>query len=619
MCGIAGWIDRRGDASEFMPIAEAMAETLACRGPDASGIYMSRTAAIVHRRLVVVDPEGGAQPMERRVGERLYVITYNGELYNTAELRDDLTARGWRFFTRSDTEVLLVAYMQWGPGCLERLNGIFAFAIWNEADQTLFLARDRLGVKPLFYADFGDCFVFGSEPKALLAHPRVAPVVDAEGLAEVFALGPARTPGHAVYRDMREVKPGCCLTVSPYGLTHRRYWRLESRPHLHDLDTTIAKVRDLLSDAVRRQLAADVPVCTLLSGGVDSSAITAFAARAFAEEGKGPLHTYSIDYQGNAEHFRPSAFQPDSDDRYIQLVSERLGTVHHQVLIDAHELAGALPAAVRARDLPGMADIDASLLLFCREIKKGATVALSGECADEIFGGYPWFHREDLLHADTFPWSRSTHLRASWLAPWIRERIRPEDYVQQRYRESLAEVPHLPGESPRERRLREVAYLSLTWFMVTLLNRKDRMSMAAGLEARVPFADHRLVEYVWNVPWEMKNCGGREKGLLRRALEGVLPDEVLWRRKNPYPKSHQPEYAEAVRRWVLRILDDPQSPLLPLIDVETVRRLVAGDPAQGGAAFDQPWFGQLMAGPQFMAYLIEIDTWLREYRVEVRV
>ncbi|OUN00577.1 MAG: asparagine synthase (glutamine-hydrolyzing), partial [Firmicutes bacterium ZCTH02-B6] len=473
-----------------------------------------------------------------------------------------------------------------------------------------------------FYADFGDCFVFGSEPKALLAHPCVAPVVDAEGLAEVFALGPARTPGHAVYRDMREVKPGCCLTVSPHGLTHRRYWRLECRPHTDDMETTVATVRELLSDAVRRQLVADVPVCTLLSGGIDSSAITVFAAQALAQQGKGPLHTYSIDYKGNADHFQPSAFQPDTDARYIQMVSEQLGTIHHQVIIDGNDLAEALPAAVRARDLPGMADIDASLLLFCREIKKGATVALSGECADEIFGGYPWFHREDLLQASTFPWSRSTQLRASWLSPWLRERIRPQEYVFERYRESLAEVPHMPGESPRERRLREVAYLSLTWFMVTLLNRKDRMSMATGLEVRVPFADHRLVEYVWNVPWEIKNFGGREKGLLRQALAGVLPDEVLQRRKNPYPKSHQPEYAEAVRRRVLQILDDSQSPLVPLIDVETVRRLAGGGAAgtpPASQVFDQPWFGQLMAGPQFFAYLIEIDTWLREYRVQLAV
>ncbi|MFS8543452.1 MAG: asparagine synthase (glutamine-hydrolyzing), partial [Limnochordales bacterium] len=512
--------------------------------------------------------------------------------------------------------------------CLDGLTGILAFAIWDGASRTLFLARDRLGVKPLFYADRGDCFVFGSEPKALLAHPRVSPAVDAEGLAEVFALGPARTPGHAVYRDMREVKPGHCVTVTARNVSHRRYWRLESRPHEDDLETTVERVRELLADAVRRQLVSDVPLCTLLSGGIDSSAITALAARTWAQEGRGPLHTYSVDYAGNAEHFAPSPFQPETDARYIRLMSQHCGTIHHQVLLDAADLAKALPDAVRARDLPGMADIDSSLYLFCREIKRNHTVVLSGECADEIFGGYPWFRRDDLVAADTFPWSRATHLRALWLAPWLRERICPEEYAAQRYRESLAEVPHLPGETGRESRLREIAYLNLTWFMVTLLNRQDRMSMAHGLEVRVPFADHRLVEYMWNVPWEMKACDGREKGLLRRALAGILPGAVLHRRKNPYPKSHQPAYAETVRRWVLRILDDPHSPLVPLIDAETVRRMAgngeagsgpAGHRMPGNPAFNEPWFGQLMAGPQFFAYLIEIDTWLREYRVEIIV
>lgn len=594
--------------------AAAMQQTLAGRGPDAAGTYISGSCALVHRRLVVVDPSGGGQPMQRRVDGKTFVITYNGELYNADELRAQLQARGWQFHSRSDTEVLLVSYIQWGPACVERLNGIFAFAVWDEAAQTLFLARDRLGVKPLFYADLDDCFVFGSEPKALLAHPRVQPVVDAEGLAEVLALGPARTPGHGIYRDVREVRPGHCLTVTPTGVRHRRYWQLESRPHTDDLDTTAERVRQLLEDAVRRQLTADVPVCTLLSGGVDSSAVTAFAARTFAQQGTGPLHTYSVDYVGNDRHFQPSAFQPDSDEPYIQLMSRQFGTVHHRVLLDAQALAQALPAAMRARDWPGMADIDASLYLFCREIKQGATVALSGECADEIFGGYPWFHREDLLQADTFPWSRSLRWRAAWLAPWLRERIRPEEYVAQRYRESLAEVPRLPGEPERERRLREIAYLNLTWFMATLLDRKDRMSMATGLEVRVPFADHRLVEYMWNVPWSMKACDGREKGLLRRALAGVVPEPVLQRRKNPYPKSHQPEFADAVRSRLLHILDDPASPLTPLLDVSTVRSVALAD-----AAFSEPWFGQLMAGPQFCAYLIQIDTWLREYQVRLHV
>lgn len=615
MCGITGWIDWDEDLRSRRPVINRMTDTLSARGPDASGVWISEHAALGHRRLIVVDPAGGGQPMVRRRGGREYVIVYNGELYNTPEIRSELEARGAVFLSRSDTEVILLAYMEWGADCLERLNGIFAFAVWSDADQTLFMARDRLGVKPLFYAKRGSAFIFGSELKSLLAHPAVEPEVDAEGLAEVFLIGPARTPGHGVIRGVCELRPGYSLTYDTTGIRLHRYWTLESRPHTDDLETTAETVRTLLQDSVQRQLVSDVPVCTLLSGGLDSSAITAFAANYCEGAGLGPLKTYSINYADNERYFQPNEYQPDADTPWIWLMSARLNTKHHQVTIDTPELVEALNSAVLARDLPGMADVDASLYLFCREIKKQATVALSGECADEIFGGYPWFHRKaDPAAADTFPWSRSTGFRNRLLSPEIRETLRSEEYVNQRYHDSLAEVPRLPGENPEDARRRELFHLNIMWFMTTLLDRKDRMSMAAGLEVRVPFCDHRLVEYVWNIPWEMKTWHNREKGILRLALTDVLPGEVLERRKSPYPKTHHPAYLAAVRRNLLRILDDPDSPLLPLIDKKYVRELVRTD----GSAFGTAWFGQLMGGAQLFAYLIQINTWLRKYRVKVR-
>lgn len=552
--------------------------------------------------------------MTRQRGDATYTIVYNGELYNTNELRQELVSRGHHFHTNCDTEVLLAAYLEWGKHCLERLNGIFAFAVWEEKEQRLFLARDRLGVKPLFYAIRGDSFLFASELKALLAHPLVEAVLDSEGLAEIFALGPARTPGHGVFRDVHELRPGHYLELTPGRIYQQRYWALESKPHTDDWQTTVATVRSLVVDAIERQLVSDVPIATLLSGGLDSSAITAVAAEVFRRQGKGPLHTYSIDYTGNDLHFQANAFQPNADAPWVKRVSDYCGTVHHYVQIDIPELVEALKAAVAARDLPGMVDIDASLLLFCREIKRDVTVVLSGECADEIFGGYPWFHRKESLQADTFPWALHTSERAAWLSREVREQIQPEAYVARRYHETLAEVPHLPGEPAEEARRREIAYLNLTWFMSVLLDRKDRMSMAASLEARVPFCDHRIVEYVWNVPWDMKNWQQREKGLLRAALTGILPEDVLFRKKSPYPKTHHPAYAEATRRWLLEVLDDPTSPLLPLIDVPTVRAIAASEATASGT----PWFGQLMSKPQLFAYLASIDFWLREYRVSIR-
>lgn len=614
MCGITGWIDWEVDLTRQLPILAAMTETLSNRGPDATGTWLSPRAALGHRRLIVVDPTGGGQPMIRRRGDHSYVITYNGELYNTPELRRELESRGHFFQSTSDTEVLLVAYIEWGPACVERLNGIFAFGIWNEREQNLFLARDRLGVKPLFYAQRGTAFLFGSELKALLAHPAVEPVVDTEGLAEIFALGPARTPGHGVFCGIREVKPGHCLVYDRKGIHARQYWTLESRPHPDDLDTTAAWVRELLQDAVQRQLVADVPVCTLLSGGLDSSALTAFAAGAFRRTGLGPIHTYSIDYVGNDAHFRVNEFQPNSDAPWVQRVSQFLGTNHHPVTIDTPQLVEALTTAVRAGDRPGMADVDSSLYLFCREVKKEATVALSGECADEVFGGYPWFHREEDVAARTFPWCRRLKERMQLLSPELVERIYPEKYLAERYQEALDEVPRLPGEEPREARMRELLYLNLFRWMPTLLDRKDRMSMATGLEVRVPYCDHRLVEYVWNIPWAMKTCDQMAKGILRRALAGVLPDDVLSRRKSPYPKTHNPTYLAAVRDWLLQILDDPRSPLLPFIDVGIVRNFARS----ATETTNLPWFGQLMNVPQLFAYLTQVDTWLREYRVVIR-
>jgi len=617
MCGIAGWIDWRKEAQAMADEMKRMTGTLAQRGPDDTGIWLSGSCALGHTRLSVMDPENGRQPMVRTIGTHAYAIVYNGELYNAGELRDHLRQLGWDFRTGCDTEVLLVSYMEWGEQCVARFNGIFAFAVWDDARKTVFLARDRLGVKPLFYVQRGAELLFGSEPKAILANRGFAAEVDAEGLAEVFALGPARTPGHGVYRGMRELKPGHAMRFGRSGLIGpKAYWQLESRPHEEDAEATSLRIRELLEDAMMRQLVSDVPICTMLSGGVDSSALTAFAASSLRAAGGGPLHTFSVDYVDNDKHFRASAFQPNADAPWIRRMSEHLGTEHRNITFDTPDLIDALHRSTLARDLPGMADIDGSLYLFCREIKRHATVSISGEAADEIFGGYPWFHRADMLGADTFPWSLHTAARAGLLSPELAAEIRPEAYAGRRYQEALAEVPHLSGESPHDRRMREMSYLSITRFMPTLLDRKDRMSMASGLEVRVPFCDHRLVEYVWNIPWRIKMTGGMEKGILRQALRGVLPEDVLFRKKSPYPKTHNPNYLTAVQSAIRNILSDGSSPLLPLIDRGQVERLAASAGANTGPG--TPWFGQLMGDAQMLAYLAQVDIWFREYRVSIR-
>lgn len=613
MCGITGWIDWNSDLTKESDNLERMTDTLAPRGPDAAGTWISAHCALGHRRLSVMDPENGAQPMIRYTGDDKYVVVYNGELYNAPELKKELMSRGRAFTTTCDTEVLLVAFMEWGRACVERFNGIFAFAIWDVTAQELFLARDRLGVKPLFIYSKDGLFIFGSEPKCILEHAAVKAEIGAEGLAEIFVIGPARTPGHGVYKNMSELRPGQCMVVNHAGVKTITYWQLRSQPHEQNVEETAEHVKELLKDTVERQLISDVPVCTLLSGGLDSSALTTLAVEYYKDTGQGNVHTYSVDYRDNDKHFKAHAFQPNSDAPWIERMTTHLGTVHHPIQFDTPELVTALYDATLARDLPGMADVDASLLLFCHEIKKGATVAISGEAADEIFGGYPWFHRDEALSADTFPWSLATTMRADLLSPDIAAWIKPSEYIGDRYADAVAEVPYLDGEDEQRRRMRRMSYLNITRFMPTLLDRKDRMSMAAGLEVRVPFCDHRLVEYVFNIPWETKTAGDREKGILRKALQGVLPDDVLWRKKSPYPKTHNPSYLTAVRGLLLDVLNDPSSPLLPLINVKKVRELAEADSASSNI----PWFGQLMSGPQLFAYLYQVNVWLKEYKVSI--
>jgi asparagine synthase (glutamine-hydrolysing) len=613
MCGITGWVDFKRNISVETASLNKMTETLAKRGPDDTNIWTATHVGLGHKRLAVVDLEGGKQPMNREKDGFHYTICYNGELYNTEDIRKQLLLKGYSFRGHSDTEVLLYAYIEWAEECLNHLNGIFAFAVWDGKKDQLFIGRDRLGVKPLFLKELNNGILFGSELKAILANPEVRVEIDHEGLSEVFGLGPSRSPGHGVFKGVKELRPGHALTFNRDGLKIWRYWNVKSEKHLESFEETVEKVRFLVKDAITRQLVSDVPLCTFLSGGVDSSAITAIAANAIREEGKGQLHTFSIDYEGNDQFFQANEFQPDSDHKYILMMANTFSTQHHHRVITQEKLVEDLIEAVHVRDLPGMADIDSSLLWFCREIKKEFVVSLSGECADEIFGGYPWFYREEDLNRLGFPWMRSTTARQNLLRNEWQDKLKINDYVMWKYSESVAETPLLEGESLIEKKRRELFYLNQNWFMATLLDRKDRMSMGASLEVRVPFADHRLVEYAWNIPWEFKNYGNREKGLLRKALEGILPDEVLYRKKSPYPKTHNPRYTEAVTKWLQEILQDKNTVLYEFLNKEELQKLVESK----GSSYKEPWFGQLMSGPQLLAHLAQIHIWFKDYNIQI--
>ncbi|WRZ95261.1 asparagine synthase (glutamine-hydrolyzing) [Streptomyces sp. NBC_01007] len=608
MCGVSGWIDWETDLRTREDTVRAMAETLVCRGPDAGDVWISRHAALGHRRLSVIDLEGGGQPLpDQNTGTAL---SYNGELYNYRELRQELRSLGHTFRTRSDTEVVLRAHLQWGDEAPRHFNGIFAYALWDGRREELLLVRDHLGVKPLYWHAHRDGVLFGSEPKAVLANPLFRPELDATGIAELFALPAAPTAGHGIFRGLHELRPGHLVTVSRSATRERRYWHLSSAPHTDDAATTRDRVRDLLSDTVERQMLSDVPLCTLLSGGVDSSAITALAAAARERTGHSKVTSFSVDFPGSADR-APDAWRTSADAPFVQAAVEHIGTLHTSVVVPDDDLLDARDAVLRARDRPGWGEMDASLHLLFREVRRRSTVALSGEAADEIFGGYPYFHDPAALAADTFPWLHGRTTPAALLRPEVRAEVRPREYTAGQYRRSLAEVPLLPGESGADRRIREVFHLALTRWLPPLLDRADRVSMSVGLELRVPFCDHRLVEYLWNVPWALKSPGGRPKGLLRDAVRDLLPPQVADRPKSGYPSTPARRYTEVLTARAHELLADPNAPVFDLVDRAVVRAALAeGRPLPSPRTAPNPVGG--------LDHLVQVDEWLRAYRVGLR-
>ncbi|MBO8188076.1 asparagine synthase (glutamine-hydrolyzing) [Streptomyces spirodelae] len=616
MCGIAGWIDFARGMREEGSTVRAMAGTLANRGPDDEAVWTDRDAALGHRRLAVIDVDDSTQPMTaEHDGRTLAVLVHNGEIYNYREVRARLTSLGHRFRTAGDTEVVLRAYLEWGAECVTRLDGMFAFAVWDPRSRQLLLARDRLGIKPLYYARTAHGLLFGSEPKALLAHPSLECVVDAEGLAELLAY--IATPGHAVYRGIRELPAGhtAVLREGAGGavLSESRYWSLPNHEHPDTLEHTIETVRGLLQESVGSHLVADVPLCTLLSGGVDSSALAAFAARA----GAGRPRTFAVDFEGHTERFRKDFWHEDPDAPYAAEVARHVGTDHEPVVLRTAELADHVvdAAALRAQDLPRpIPDMDRSLYLLLRAVRQRSTVALMGEVADELFGGYQSFRDPTLVDTANFPWVTmglrvAPHgMSTGLLDPGLLRKIDVPGYSAQRWSETVAEVADVPGESETERVMRRVGHAHLTRWLPLLLSRDDRLSMAVGLELRVPYCDHRLVEYVYNIPWAMKTADGREKSVLRSAVADLLPESVTQRRKSPFPITQDPDYGQVLRRRFNAVVADPASPVRPLLDGPACAEL---------AAEDRPVAVDGWGERRNVEMVLQLDAWLRHYRVRL--
>ena len=605
MCAIAGFVGLKADKD----VIGRMLETMSRRGPDENGTLHKNECTLLHSRLAIIDLDHGKQPMYLNWAGEEYSLVYNGELYNTEEVRTTLKQMGHIFYEHSDTEVVLHAYAQWKEHALDKLNGIFAFGIWEHKNRKLFLARDRMGVKPLFYKLHNGGILFSSEIKTILKYPSVKAELTEEGVAELLLLGPGRTPGSGVLRGIQELEPGCFGSFCGGRWSEKRYWKLIDREHTDSFEETAERVRYLVTDSIQRQMVSDVPIGTFLSGGMDSSLISAVCSEKLQEKGL-QLQTFSVDYAENEKYFVPGKFQPNSDTHYIHIMQNYLDSQHHWTVLTPQDLFAEIESSSIARDLPGMADVDFSLLAFCREIRSHVKVALSGECADEIFGGYPWYRDPEVRTAAGFPWAQNTKHRAGFLHQEILSKLDPESFVMERYNQTINECDILPGASPEEKRMKEMVNLNFRWFMQTLLDRKDRMSMYSGLEVRVPFCDYRIAEYLYSVPWSMKDYRGQEKGLLRYAMRGYLPNEILHRKKSPYPKTFHPMYLELVTQSLNEVLQDITQPIHQIIRKEALEGLLH-------AEYAWPWYGQLMRIPQTIAYMLQINFWIKNYHITV--
>ena len=610
MCGIAGWLDNTTDLKTKTDTLSKMSEAIKSRGPDEHGEFVRNDVALLHRRLSVIDIENGKQPMIYEQNGETYVIVYNGELYNTDELREKLIGLGHHFKSHSDTEVLVHLYAQFGKKCAIMLNGIYAFAVYEVKCKKLFMCRDRIGVKPLFYYRYKGGLVFGSQINVLLSSGIAKPCINEQGLYEIFFLGPARSVKNGVFKGVKELAPGEMAVYKNGKLYKETYYTIKATEHTDNEADTIEKTRYLLTDAINRQLISDVPMCFFLSGGLDSSIICKTAAMYNQENSKPRIATYSVEYEDNRKYFKSNSFQPNADFDYISIMQKDTGSLHHEIILNNKDVFDALYDSVDARTLPGYVDIDSSLLLFCKEIKKDYTVALSGECADELFGGYPWYHNKNILFEECFPWSKSQDIRRSILKKGILKH--GEDYVMSKYYDTIRKADKLPHDSAVDKRMREMFMLNFYWFMQCLLERKDRCSMYSGLEVRVPFCDYRLVEYAYNMPWQLKAYGGREKGIIRKAFENILPYDIVYRKKSPYPKTHNPEYMNLCSNAVKKILTNKNSVLNDLLSKSGVMNII-----ENPDKISSPWYGQLMRAPQILAYIIELDYWFTKYNVVI--
>ena len=526
----------------------------------------------------------------------------HGWIRNKAQLARELGISG----SLPVCDIVVAAYRRWGSDYPEHLFGPISTVLIDRSIDRMVASRDRMGDTRMFYCRHGRTVAVADHPDALIKSPYASRVVDIQGLNEIFALGPARTPGRTPYRDIKSLEPGCALCVERGGVSMRRYYTMAAYLHEDSAEDTVARVRELIEAAIDDIL--PMTSAAMLSGGLDSTALTAIMHL----KGVSPT-TFSVDYEGDEADFTGNAFQPERDREYAAMAADLFSGEHHNAILSYGELADALSTAVDARGFPGMADIDSSLLLFGKRISEKAGSVVSGECGDEVFCGYPWFAREKLTLDKGFPWSGSMDLRRAILNRDVAEELKIDRYVEETFRTALESVPTVPGEAEADRTLRRLQALCFKFFMANLQERAVCMCEVSALGVFTPFSDERIVEYVWNAPGDIKFLNGETKGLLREAVKDLLPDKLLHRKKSPYPKVYSPMYTARVRAAINDMLADRNAPILKVVNPAVIRQLVDSDLPAGGL----PWFGQLMSGPQMLAYLWQVNKWMQTRKIDI--
>lgn len=589
-----------------------MSAALSRRGPDGSRVQSFSRGRLVHGALscghIHPDIPTEPQPVAKKLRNSNYILLYDGFISNLPELRGALNAARVLTDGLTQEELLLCAFIRFGPDFVKKLSGGFAIAIYDEQKNLMYLFRDQLGLRPLFYTTSGAMLVFASEPKGLFAHSDVTAEMDTKGLNELLSMGPAHTPGSTVYRGVFEVKPGHYLCFGSRVQATSRYHQFEIADHRDSYEDTVCHVRELLDHSIQTCSAADEPYVSLLSGGLDSSVVSAKLAKQSPDK---PILTCSFDFTGSARYFQANSFQPSLDAPYVEKMQNALGSSHTTLTCGNAELFDYLTQSVDAHDGPAMADVDSSLVYFCGQIAHRHRIIFTGECADELFCGYPWYHRPEMYSAETFPWTRDISFRTQLLKDDFISSLHMEDYIASRYQEACQEAG-FSGSLSDALLHQKTFYLTVRYFMQTLVDRTDRAASYSGIDARVPFADLALAEYLYNVPYEMKTKDGEVKHLLRAYADGLVPDEIRLRKKSPFPKTYDPGYEAFLVSALQKVLADDSSPLLAFVDGKKLSAF-----CQNPKDLGKPWFGQLMAGPQLMAYYLQINDWMLRYQVKI--